>query len=377
MTYMLVGCGGIQSLNKKYAVFKFHEDNPDLEHLGDYLANVNVGQQYADQERGIVYVVDETIHQREQVGGGGSIISLAINKAAGTVSLLNQKPSLGALPSYVFLDRSKRYAVVAHHCTGHFVTKIVHDESRGFITRTQFDDASLVLFRVNEDGSLGEACDAAIPGSSHIPSHLHCVLADPTGELYLICDKGADKIYSYHIDREKGKLVYLSEISVPRGYSPRYGAYHPVLPVFYITNEGRPDILGFHYDNVTGSLKQLYSVPLLPASELSPAGIMPASSDIIIHPEGRCLYAAIRGIDRISVLHLDHYGSPVLMQHIGSGGRNPHGLCISPDGHFLFAANRDSNSICTFAIGSDGSLSLTGSRTDIAEPKNMKLFIAP
>ncbi len=384
MVYMLVGCGGIKSANKKYSIFKYLLNNLILEHAGDYLTNVNVGQQFLDQKHGIVYVTDETIHLKNQTGGGGYVIALSIDQDTGTLSLKNEKASLGTLPSYLFLDKSGQYVLVAHHGTDNFVTRISQDDMHGYKTHILFDDASLVLFRVEEDGRLGEACDISVPSrnnnrsnSSSTASHLHCVMADPTGELYLVCDKGTDKIYSYHIDRKKGRLIYLSELSVPEGYAPRYGIYHPFLPVFYITNERRPDLLCLHYEAATGMLSQMYCAPLLAGVKLSKDAATPAASDILIHPDGRYLYVAIRGINQIVVFKLGDYGFPEVIQHIDCRGKNPYGLCISPDRQFLFVANKDSNSICAFFIHTDGLLKYAGKSAEIAEPKNMKIYIVP
>jgi 6-phosphogluconolactonase (cycloisomerase 2 family) len=196
-------------------------------------------------------------------------------------------------------------------------------------------------------------------------------LADPSGKLFFVCDKGVDKIYTYHLDREKGKLLPLRETAVETGSAPRYGTFHPRLPIFYMNLEKKTVLHGYRYDVKNGTLELISTVPLLNAGEENSIDRV-ESSDLVIHPNGKSLYAAVRGVNRIVSLDIDDEGSVSLKQSINCGGEHPRGLCVSPDGRFLFSANMASGNITTFAIRNDGNLEAVG-ETKAPCPANISI----
>ena len=80
------------------------------------------------------------------------------------------------------LDKSGQYALVAHHVDGGHVTKIYQDNEGEFNSKTLFDDASLALFEIKKDGSLGEyqRCFISLKEKEFFGpraiSHQHCVV---------------------------------------------------------------------------------------------------------------------------------------------------------------------------------------------------------
>lgn len=363
------------------SVYSYDPETAGMELIDTFFEDVNVGQQCIDTERNIVYITNECHSRRGQLGGGGYVMAIKIDPETGKLTLINEKESLAPEPCYICLDKTKRYAIVAHHIDSDFVTKIVKNMDGSYSSEPQFDDCALVLFRINEDGSLGDICDVSIThgegvSSLHAIPHQHSVISDPTSELFVVCDKGMDKIYTYHLDRECGKLVLLYEKVVETGMAPRYGVFHPTLPVFFENNEGKAVILAYGYDVASGKLDQISSAPLL-LDEKAAEGIkILEPSDILIHPDGKFLYVSLRGINYIAVLDVDDTGSITLRQNISCGGVNPRGLCISPDAHYIFANNIESGNITTFSIGDDGSLSMINNETKSSCPGNMVIYEA-
>jgi 6-phosphogluconolactonase (cycloisomerase 2 family) len=252
------------------------------------------------------------------------------------------------------------------------------------------------MFHINEDGSLGEVCDVAItegtggkgensqvnvdPVSGHIQlveviSRLHAVLASPSGEMLAVCDKGMDKIYTYKIDRDNGKLVYLNQWVSPEVASfPRYGAFHPTLPVFYANNENYALLNSFHYDETTGTLDRFNKVYLLPADPGMVDGKPVGAQDIMVHPSGKTLYCTLCGLNIIVVCDLDDEGVPTVRQLVNSRGNLPRGLALSPDGRFLLSGNMVSGDITVFEVNSDGTLNDTGKTVEAISPSAMRFI---
>ena len=65
----------------------------------------------------------------------------------------------------------------------------------------------------------------------------HSVVADPTGELLVVCDKGLGGVSRLPYRSRERKLVRLQDTGVEKGLVPRYGAFHPSLPIFYANYE--------------------------------------------------------------------------------------------------------------------------------------------
>jgi 6-phosphogluconolactonase (cycloisomerase 2 family) len=362
---------------KGISVFRYDPDTGHLELLDTSFTGIAAGQQYLDTERRILYAANECGNKRGEIGGGGYVAALKFDPETGKLDLLGEKESLAAFPCYLCLDRTKRYLLAAHHSDGGHVTKITRNPEGIFTTRTLFDDTALVLFRINIDGTLGEICDVSITSGEGIPgshalSRQHSVLADPSGELFVVCDKGTDKIYTYHLDREKGRLLPLAETITETGSAPRYGAFHPRLPIFYVNFERKPVLHGYHYHVDSGKLEQTSSVPLLKDGEGDNIDRV-ESSDLTVHQNGRRLYAAVRGVNRIAALDIDNEGRISMKKSIDCGGEHPRGLRIAPDGRFLLCANMVSGNITVFAIHDDGSLEVAG---DVKAPCPANISIA-
>jgi len=376
--YALVGNFGFHSGPKGVSVYSYDSATANMELVESAFDDVNVGHQSIDAERNIVYITNECPSLRGQRGGGGYLMALKIDPESGKLRLINEKETLSAEPCYTCLDKTKRYILVSHHVDFGFVTKIVKGE-KGYSSVTVFDDTALVLFRINEDGSLGDVCDLSLtpgegPAGPHTTSRHHSVIADPIGELFIVCDKGLDKFHTYRLDRANGKLVQLQDTTVETGLVPRYGVFHPTLPILYANYEKNTVVHAHRYDLATGKLDRIGSAPLMLDEKAAEGLGKVEAADILIHPNGKYLYASIRGTNTIAVLDVDDAGAISLRENIDCGGVNPRGLCISPDARFLFTANIDSGNVATFSIGADGALRATGTGAKARCPGSMRII---
>jgi 6-phosphogluconolactonase (cycloisomerase 2 family) len=93
-----------------------------------------------------------------------------------------------------------------------------------------------------------------------------------------------------------------------------------------------------------------------------------------MNPDGKTLYVSIRGVNMIASLHIAPDASLELFQNIDCGGDNPRGICMSPDGRFLFSMNNRSGNITSFNVKSDGSLENAEKEIKQGRPGNMQIF---
>jgi 6-phosphogluconolactonase (cycloisomerase 2 family) len=398
--YAYIGNWSFQAKPEKgkgISIFSFDEDTGDLKLIETIDKDVAAGQLYLDSGNQILYSNDECGERRGEIGGGGYLLAYKIDPATGKLTKMNRKDSLCPEPSYLCLDKSGKYLVTCHCSDPWHVTKIVKRDDGTYGNEVLFDDTGLVLFRIEEDGSLGEVCDVAVtpgsggkdenaqvnvdPVSGHIQlvrvlSRLHAVLASPSGEMLVVCDKGMDKVYTYRIDRENGKLVYLNAWSAPEvACFPRYAAFHPTKNVLYVNNENFAQLNAFHYDEETGALERFHKVYLLPEDPGMVDGKPVGAQDILVHPNGRTLYCTLCGLNLIVVCRLDEDGVPTPVQQIQSRGNLPRGIALSPDGRFLLSGNMVSGDVTVFAADEDGMLTDTGKTFEAVSPSAIRMMV--
>lgn len=372
--YALVGHSKMaEGLMLGIGVFAYDPETAAMTHLGDYDRELRVGCQTWDPNKKILYVVDEYWSLPGQTGGGGNVASLQMDPNTGALSRTSLQRTFGTNPSYLTLDKTGNYMLTVHHCTDHFVTRIVKTEA-GYVSETQYDLCTVLLYRVEEDGRIGEILDVfEIHGEdrdgAHRFPHLHCVVPDQNRGCYVVCDKGLDRIYTFQIDYDHEKLFKCAQQECKPGSSPRYAAFCPKKPVFYSNCENSIDVNTYRLDTKTGSFYQVGSfqgVPRKEAQDISP-------SDIVVHPRGNYVFTSLRKRNLISALRVMGDGSLMWIQTIPCGGENPRGLCISPDGRFLLAANIQSACVSIFSIGADGILTPAGQVHTGGFPGNIQI----
>lgn len=393
--FLYVGNWGFHPAPKGISRFLYEEETGELKLQETIRPDVAAGQLCLDEERGILYAVNERGDRANEYGGGGSLLAFRIDRETGGLTRISERDSLCPEPSYLCLDGSGKYIMTCHCGDPWHVTRVVRRPDGTLGNEVLFDDAAVVLFRLNEDGSIGDACDSiTFPGNrklsetsqvnvdpvtGHIQlieiiSRLHAVVISPDREMIVACDKGMDKLYALKLDRENGRLLHTDTFEAKWSSFPRYGAFHPTLPVFYSNSEYCSDLYAFHYDSVQGKLDLFKQMSVLEKDPGLVEGKPVGAQDILVHPNGRTLYVTLCGINSISVLSLDEQGVPTLVQTVESGGVLPRGITISPDERFLLSGNMVSGDITTFEIREDGTLRPTGKVFPAVSPSAMRFF---
>lgn len=397
--YLYVGNWSFEADPKKgkgISVYAYHEESGSLEWIETVRPDIAAGQLMLDAKQGILYSNDECGERRGEIGGGGYLYAFRIDPETGELTEMNHAESLCPEPSYLYEDPERLYLTVCHCSDPWHVTKLVRQEDGTLTNRVLFDDTGLVLFRLREDGSIGDAVDADItegtggigsrsernvdPVSGHVQlirviSRLHSVVGSPSGKILVVCDKGMDRIYTYRINRKKGKLVRLCVWEAPEiGCFPRYSAFHPVKKVFYANNENLPVLNTFSYDDETGEFSRINSRSLLDYDPGLVEGKPVGAQDILVHPSGRVLYCTLIGLNVIVVCSIDEDGIPIPVQRIPVRGILPRGIALSPDAAYLFSGNMISGDITAFLVKPDGTLSDTGVTYPAVSPSALRFF---
>ena len=295
----------------------------------------------------------------------GSVSAFAIDHSSGDLTPLNIVSSEGAGPAYISIDTSGKFAFVANYGAGSVaVLPINSNGSLGLAVDMHRDSGSLGTQKATN----GPPGSFAVSG--HDAPHAHMILPDPSNSFVLVADLGQDRLYSYKFDPTRGKLTAASDpyAQLSSGDGPRHFAYHPNRRWLYSIQEESSTLEFFHYDAATGKLQPQQSISALPPGFAGTS----FASEVLISPDGKFLYAANRLHDGISVFSITESGILRFAGESSTLGDYPGQLRIEPGENFLYACNRKSDNITSFRIDRQtGLLKSTGSYTGIGSPASI------
>jgi 6-phosphogluconolactonase len=281
----------------------------------------------------------------------GAVAAFALDAKSGELKPLNQKPSGGAAPCHLVVDRRGKHVLAANYGGG-----------------------STVVFSIAADGCLDEqTCFVQHTGKSSDPArqqgpHAHAVALDSANRFAFVADLGLDKVLIYRYDADKGKLTKNEPAfaGVAAKSGPRHFAFHPNQRYAYVINEMGNTVTALKYDADKGALEPMQTISTLPSDYKKPTW----TAEIQVHPSGKFLYGSNRGHDSIAIFTIDdRTGKLTAAGHQGEGIKTPRNFTIDPSGKFLLVANQDSDSIVVFRIDArTGALSATGEKVEVGKP---------
>jgi 6-phosphogluconolactonase len=143
------------------------------------------------------------------------------------------------------------------------------------------------------------------------------------------------------------------------GSGPRHLTFHPSLNFVYILNELGNTITVASYNDATGHLTAVQTVPSLPNDFTG----VSTGADIHVSSNGKFLYASNRGHDSIVIYGIDMLTgllSNQAIDFVSTEGSTPRNFLIHGD--ILLVANQDSDSIVSFRVNED-----TGKLTKLSQ----------
>ncbi|OKK03877.1 hypothetical protein AMK26_17800 [Streptomyces sp. CB03234] len=179
--------------------------------------------------------------------------------------------------------------------------------------------------------------------------HAHQVVPAPGGRWLLAVDLGTDSVHVCALDPSTGEPAPHGETALRPGSGPRHLAFHPSGSHVYVLAELAPTLTVCRWNPATGTLAPLGETAVLPREPDTEAVNHP--SGIVASPDGRFLWAAVRGGDTIAVLALDDTRErPRLVATVPCGGHWPRDLALHPEGRRLYVANERSGDVTWFDI---------------------------
>lgn len=180
--------------------------------------------------------------------------------------------------------------------------------------------------------------------------HAHATIEVPGQQLFYVPDLGTDTVYAYRYMGTTVEPEPDKNISVMPGSGPRTGIFSKPGDDFYLICEISSQIIHFKYEN--GVMTEQETMNTLPDGN----AIKNICSDIHLTPDGAYLFASNRGHDSIASFKVNEDGSLTLVERQSCRGKTPRNFAIEPEGKYLLCGNQDSDTITVFAINPDGTL---------------------
>ncbi|GAA1642078.1 lactonase family protein [Catellatospora bangladeshensis] len=216
------------------------------------------------------------------------------------------------------------------------------DPQGRFVVAANYSGGSVGVLAIGPDGALRPPHDLVEhAGNGPDPErqgapHAHMALFTPGGLLY-VTDLGTDEVRGYVVD-ESGRLRHVHTSPMPEGMGPRHLALHPSGTV-YVAGELDSTVVA-----CTAEDGRLTPVTALPATAAPPAE-RNYPSHLECSPDGRFLYVANRGADCLTVFDVADGGLRALAD-VPTGGRWPRHFALIGD--FVYVANQDGDSVTVF-----------------------------
>jgi 6-phosphogluconolactonase len=224
---------------------------------------------------------------------------------------------------------------------------IVTDRAGRFLLSASFHGAKVAVNPIRPDGSVG-------PPQQVIATEpkAHAILPDPANRHVFVPCLAGDVIHQFRFDAATGTLSWNDppSVHVRKGAGPRHFRFHPNGKYLYLANEVEASLYVFDYDDVRGLLTEKQIVSFVPPGFEGNTW----ASDIQISPDGRFLYAAERNASMLAGFKVDPATGEVSLIGFFPTEKQPRGFKIDPAGKFLLAVGQLSHRMTLYAIDQPG-----------------------
>jgi 6-phosphogluconolactonase len=271
----------------------------------------------------------------------------AIDQKTGALKQLSQGPLAESVP-YICVDKSGRYLLGASY-SGNLVS----------------------VNPIGRDGKVGRP-KQVIPTARNA----HSIITDKTNRYVYVPHLGTDQIFQFRFDAKTGKLTANTPpvVQMKVGTGPRHLIVSGNNKFAYLLSEMTAVVTTLSLDQKTGLLSAVSEASALPPdSKLKPgAPRVPSgqgepprdvsndiwASDLHLTPDGKFLYAAERTSSTLGALSVDAAAGTLTYVSSTPVEKQPRGFRIHPNGKYMVVSGELSDTISVFAIQATGGLKL-------------------
>jgi 6-phosphogluconolactonase len=239
---------------------------------------------------------------------------------------------------------------------------IAHDRTGRFLLGASYSAHLVSVNPIGPDGRV-DAPQQIIPTARNA----HAIITDRKNRFVFVPHLGTDQVFQFLFDEKSGRLSANTPplLQLKAGSGPRHLIVSPDNRFVFLLNELTATVSTLALEN--GLLKELsVACALPPDSKLGPGMPRPQqgrdvgndiwASDLHLTPNGRFLYAAERTSSTIGAFSVDPGNGR--LSYLGSTPteQQPRGFRIDPAGRFVVVSGEKSGTISSYAIEQDGKL---------------------
>jgi len=205
----------------------------------------------------------------------------------------------------------------------------------------------------------------------------HAIQVDPSNRFALATCLGGGVVRQMRFDAATGRLAdnVVPAWRARAGAGPRHFVFHRSGPFVYLLNELDATIDVLELDRATGTLRGISVASALPAQF---TGGAPWAADLHLTPDGRFLYASERRSSTIASFAVDAASGALTKIETVPTETQPRGFAISPDGRCLVAVGQASHRLSRYAIdGASGALAKLGDQPIGRDPNWVEFVELP
>ena len=274
-------------------------------------------------------------------------ITYAIDRRTGALAQVGVGPLAESFP-YICVDKTGRYLLGASY------------------------SGSLVSVNpIGKNGKVGNPKQVVPTGRN-----AHAIITDKTNRYVFVPHLGTDQIFQFRFDAKTGKLTANTPplVQLKAGHGPRHIIVSNDNKFAYVLTEMSGIVITLALDRKTGLLTAVSETSALPPdSTLRPgAPRVPAgqggtprdvsndiwASDLHLTPDGTFLYAAERTSSTLGAFSVDAATGRLTYLSSTPVEKQPRGFRIHPNGKFLVVSGELSETISVYAIEANGGLGL-------------------
>jgi 6-phosphogluconolactonase len=225
------------------------------------------------------------------------------------------------------------------------------DNTGRHLLSAYYSAGHIAVHPIDEQGALGDSATEWID-TRH---RAHCAQTDATNSFtFLPHVDDSNAIYQYKFNDETGSLTpnEPAVLEPPAGDGPRHYAYHPNGNFVYFDNEQGCSVTAYKFDSKTGTLEPFQTRSTLPENWTGEN----SCAQIHMSPNGSYLYAANRGHNSIAMFSVDSETGQLTSLGQQPSLGTPRAFGIDPTGNHMLVGGLDNGDLATYKLEPTGHL---------------------
>lgn len=221
-------------------------------------------------------------------------------------------------------------------------------KSENYLFMANYSSGSVTVIKLDKKGIPVAVSDSIIFGQENgKKSHAHMIAPGPSGKRIYLTDLGLDRIMVYSFDEVSGKLKLTPNgiVKLAEGSGPRHFVFNPNGTRMYVISELNSTVTVLNVD-ANGDLKLSQTLSTLREGFTGKS----FCADVHISKNEDFLYGSNRGENTIVTYKIAKDGTLTLAGHFDCGGAWPRNFVIDPSGKYILVACERSGNIAMFRL---------------------------